>query len=166
MAGFCVFAAFLIFTGIKLMFVSVHNHSLEDNRLLKLLRRRMNVTEGLRGNAVFVRKPDPAIGKLTRFAAPLFLPLILIELADLVFTVDSGLWCSPSPPILSWSIPRTSEPFWAFARFFALAAILHRFAYLKHAMSLLLAFITDLLSWARFPPSTSHSPLPPRLRLR
>lgn len=90
MAGFCVFAAFLIFTGIKLMFVSVHNHSLEDNRLLKLLRRRMNVTEGLRGNAVFVRKPDPAIGKLTRFAAPLFLPLILIELADLVFTVDSG----------------------------------------------------------------------------
>jgi tellurite resistance protein TerC len=157
-----VFAAFLIFTGIKMLFVSEENHSVEDSRFLKFLKRRMNVTEGLRGNAFFVREPDPKTGKLTRFATPLFLALILIEIADLVFAVDSV------PAVFTI----TTEPFVVYtsnifailglrALYFALAAILHRFAYLKYALSLLLVFIgskvfiADMMGWAKFPPAWS-----------
>lgn len=157
-----IFAAFLIFTGIKMMFVSEQNHSLEDNRLLKFLRRRMNVTEGLRGNAFFVREPDPATGKLTRYATPLFLALMLIEVADLVFAVDSvpAVFTITTDPFVVY----TSNIFAILglrALYFALAAILHRFAYLKYALSLLLVFIgskvfiADLMGWAKFPPSWS-----------
>jgi tellurite resistance protein TerC len=157
-----VFAAFLIFTGIKMLFVSEENHSVEDSRFLKFLKRRMSVTEGLRGNAFFVRETDPKTGKLTRFATPLFLALILIEIADLVFAVDSV------PAVFTI----TTEPFVVYtsnifailglrALYFALAAILHRFAYLKYALSLLLVFIgskvfiADLMGWAKFPPAWS-----------
>lgn len=157
-----VFAAFLIFTGIKMLFVSEENHSVEDNRVLRFLKRRMNVTEGLRGNAFFVREADPKTGKLTRYATPLFLALILIEIADLVFAVDSV------PAVFTI----TTEPFVVYtsnifailglrALYFALAAILHRFAYLKYALSLLLVFIgskvfiADLMGWAKFPPAWS-----------
>ena len=157
-----IFAAFLIFTGIKMMFVSEHNHSLEDNKLLKFLRRRMNVTEGLRGNAFFVHEPHPTTGKLTRYATPLFLALMLIEVADLVFAVDSvpAVFTITTDPFVVY----TSNIFAILglrALYFALAAILHRFAYLKNALSLLLVFIgskvfiADLMGWAKFPPSWS-----------
>jgi tellurite resistance protein TerC len=49
----------------------------------------MNVTEELEGNSFFVKRPDPKSGRLVRFATPLFLALILIEIADVVFAVDS-----------------------------------------------------------------------------
>ncbi len=157
-----IFAAFLIFTGIKMLFVSEENHSVEDSRFLKFLKRRMNVTEGLRGNAFFVREADLKTGRLTRYATPLFLALILIEIADLVFAVDSV------PAVFTI----TTEPFVVYtsnifailglrALYFALAAILHRFAYLKYALSLLLVFIgskvfiADLMGWAKFPPAWS-----------
>ena len=84
-----IFAAFLIFTGIKMLFVSDKEHDLHDNRLLKFLKRRFHVTDEIRGHAFFVRGPHPTTGTLTRFATPLFLALILIEVADLVFAVDS-----------------------------------------------------------------------------
>jgi tellurite resistance protein TerC len=157
-----IFAAFLIFTGIKMLFISEENHSIEDSRVLRFLKRHMNVTEGLRGNAFFVREPDPKTGRLTRYATPLFLALILIELADLVFAVDSV------PAVFTITtetfVVYTSNIFAILglrALYFALAAILHRFAYLKYALSLLLVFIgskvfiADLMGWAKFPPSWS-----------
>ena len=85
-----LFAGFLVFTGIKMLFVSGdEGHDLSENRLLQFLRRRMHVTEELRGHAFFVREPNPATGRVTRFTTPLFLALVLIEIADLVFAVDS-----------------------------------------------------------------------------
>ena len=116
----------------------------------------MNVTEGLRGNAFFVREPDPATGKLTRYATPLFLALMLIEVADLVFAVDSvpAVFTITTDPFVVY----TSNIFAILglrALYFALAAILHRFAYLKYALSLLLVFIGDLIGWGEVPPSLS-----------
>ena len=46
------------------------------NPLLRSLKGRMRVTEGLRGNAVWVREPDPATGEVERFATPLLLALV------------------------------------------------------------------------------------------
>ena len=73
-----LFGAFLIFTGIKMWIIADHIPDIANNPLLKFLKRHMRVTEGLRGNAFWVRECDPKTGKLERFATPLFLSLIHI----------------------------------------------------------------------------------------
>jgi tellurite resistance protein TerC len=153
-----VFAAFLIFTGVKMMFMGDGEHDVGSNPALKFLRRRMNVTEELHGSDFFVKKPDPGTGRMVRFATPLFLALVLIEIADLVFAVDSvpAVFAITTDPFIVY----TSNIFAILglrALYFALAAILHRFAYLKYALSVLLVFIgskifvADLLGWEKFP---------------
>ncbi|OWJ77389.1 TerC family protein [Haematobacter missouriensis] len=154
-----VFAVFLIFTGIKMLFAGDDEEpDLSRNPLLRFARKRMRVTDELHGNAFFVKLPDGA-GQMVRYATPLFLALVMIEFADLIFAVDSV------PAVFTI----TTEPFIVYtsnifailglrALFFALAAILHRFAYLKYALSLLLVFIgskifiADLMGWEKFPP--------------
>lgn len=158
-----VFAAFLVFTGVKMLFASDgQTHDLHENRLLRLLKRRMHVTDEIRGHAFFIRQPHPETGRLTRYATPLFLALILIEVADLVFAVDSvpAVFTITTDPYIVY----TSNIFAILglrALYFALAAILHRFAYLKYALSALLVFIgskifvADLMGWEKFPPAWS-----------
>jgi tellurite resistance protein TerC len=156
-----IFAVFLIFTGIKMMFAGDENHNIADNPLLKFIKRRFRVTEELHGNNFFVHQPD-ASGKMVRYATPLFIALILIEIADLVFAVDSvpAVFTITTDPYIVY----TSNIFAILglrALYFALAAILHRFAYLKYALSLLLVFIgskifiADAMGWEKFPPSWS-----------
>ena len=151
-----VFAAFLIFTGIKMLFMGDKEHSIGDNPLLRFLRRRMKVSENLEGSAFFVKRDG------VRYATPLFLALILIEIADLVFAVDSvpAVFAITTDPFIVY----TSNIFAILglrALYFALSAILHRFAYLKYALSLLLIFIgskvfvADLMGLQKFPPSWS-----------
>lgn len=157
-----LFAAFLILTGVKMLFVADKEHKIEDNALVRFLKRRLNVTEELHGHDFFVKKPDPASGKLVRFATPLFLALVMIEIADLVFAVDSvpAVFTITTDPYLVY----TSNIFAILglrALYFALAAILHRFTYLKYALSVLLIFIgskifiADAMGWEKFPPAWS-----------
>ncbi|MBP1806392.1 TerC family protein [Rubellimicrobium aerolatum] len=156
-----IFAVFLIFTGIKMMFAGDHEMDISKNPVLKFLKRRMNVTEELHGNSFFVRKPD-ASGKLVRFATPLFLALVLIEIADVIFAVDSvpAVFAITADPFIVY----TSNIFAILglrALYFALAAIIHRFHYLKYALSILLVFIgskifvADLMGWEKFPAAWS-----------
>ncbi|MBQ2262866.1 MAG: TerC family protein [Loktanella sp.] len=157
-----IFAAFLIVTGIKMLFVADKEHKIEENGLLRFLKKRMHVTEELHGHSFFVRKPHPETGQIIRYATPLFLALIMIEIADLVFAVDSvpAVFTITTDPYLVY----TSNIFAILglrALYFALAAILHRFAYLKYALSILLifigskVFIAEALGWEKFPPSWS-----------
>lgn len=150
-----VFAAFLIFTGIKMLFMGDAEHSI-DGPLLRFLKRHMRVTEELHGRSFFVMKNG------VRFATPLFLALVIIEIADLVFAVDSvpAVFAITTDPFLVY----TSNIFAILglrALYFALSAILHRFAYLKYALALLLVFIgskvfvADLMGLEKFPPSWS-----------
>ena len=155
-----VFAGFLILTGIKMLFSSDAAHDLSDNRLLRFLKTRLRVTETLQGRAFFVRAP--VAGRMLWHATPLFLALVLIEFADLIFAVDSvpAVFTITTEPFLVY----TSNIFAILglrALYFALAAILHRFAYLKYALSVLLVFIgskifiADLLDWQKFPAGLS-----------
>ncbi len=157
-----IFAAFLILTGFKMLFMADKAHSLEDNGLLKLLRRRLRVTDSLHGERFFVKVPDPKTGKLASFATPLFLALILIEVADVIFAVDSvpAIFAITTDPYLVY----TSNIFAILglrALYFALAAVIHRFAYLKQALAVLLVFIgskiflADLFGLEKFPPAVS-----------
>jgi len=137
-----LFGAFLIFTGIKMWIIADHMPDIANNPLLKYLKRHLRVTDGLRGNAFWVHETDPATGKVVRFATPLFLALVLIEFVDLVFAVDSvpAIFAITTDPFIVY----TSNIFAILglrALYFALAAMIHRFKYLKYALALVLVFI-------------------------
>lgn len=157
-----LFAAFLIITGIKMLFSSSEPYDVENNPVLKFLRKRLPVTERLHGQKFLVRENDPATGKLKTFVTPLLLALIMIEFADLVFAVDSipAIFAITTDPFIVY----TSNIFAILglrALYFALAALIHRFAYLKYALSVVLIFIgskifvADMLGLAKIPPLIS-----------
>jgi tellurite resistance protein TerC len=134
-----LFGAFLIFTGIKMWVIADHMPDIANNPLLKFLKRHMRVTEGLRGEAFWVRERDPASGKVVRLATPLLLALVLVEFVDLVFAVDSvpAIFAITTDPFIVY----TSNIFAILglrALYFALAAMIHRFKYLKYALALVL----------------------------
>ncbi|MBB4039884.1 tellurite resistance protein TerC [Microvirga flocculans] len=131
-----VFGAFLIITGIRMLFAAEGEPDLQNNTVLKLLRRRLPVTEDYEGTHFLVRRN----GAL--YVTPLFLVLVMVEFTDLVFAVDS------IPAILAI----TQDPFIVYtsnvmailglrAHYFALAGIVKRFVYLKYALSLILVLV-------------------------
>lgn len=137
-----LFGAFLVFTGIKMWILADHMPDIASNPLLKLLRRHLRVTPDVRGNAFFVTGPDPVTGKAVRFATPLFLALCMVEFIDLVFAVDSvpAIFAITDDPFIVY----TSNIFAILglrALYFALAAMVHRFKYLKYALAMVLVFI-------------------------
>lgn len=157
-----VFAAFLVLTGIKMLMLADKPTDLSQNPVLKFIRRRFRVTDDLHGERFLVHLPDPKTGKLVRYMTPLLLALILIEIADVIFAVDSvpAIFAITTDPYLVY----TSNIFAILglrALYFALAAVLHRFAYLKQALAVLLIFIgskifvADLLGMDKFPAAWS-----------
>ncbi|TAA50139.1 TerC family protein [Shinella sp. JR1-6] len=157
-----VFAAFLIITGVKMFWIGDKEPELAGNPIISFLRRRLNVTEGHHGQAFFVKKQDPLTGRLTWFVTPLFLALIMVELADIVFAVDSvpAIFTITTDPFIVY----TSNIFAILglrALYFALAAMIHRFKYLKPALAIVLVFIgskifvADLLGLEKFPAALS-----------
>ena len=137
-----VFGAFLFFTGIKMLFAKLDDApDLENNVLVKFLRKHLRVTDELHGQRFFVRQDDGQ-GRSVLWVTPLFLALILIECADLVFAIDSvpAIFAITQDPFIVY----TSNIFAILglrALYFALAALIHRFAYLKYALALVLVFI-------------------------
>jgi tellurite resistance protein TerC len=157
-----LFGAFLVVTGIKMWWLAEHQPDIANNPLLKLLRRRLSVTPELRGNAFFVREVDPATGRLVRYATPLFLALCLVEAVDLVFAVDSvpAIFAITTDPFIVY----TSNIFAILglrALYFALAAMIERFRYLKYALALVLVFVGTKIFLVgfvgKFPPVLSLS---------
>ncbi|MBM3105980.1 TerC family protein [Pseudomonas sp. P66] len=138
-----VFGAFLLITGIKMLFSREEGHpDLANNAVLKFVRRHLRVTDDLHGPRFFVRIKAAGQNKAVLFATPLFLALVLIELADLVFAVDSvpAIFAITQDPFIVY----TSNIFAILglrALYFALAALMHRFVYLKYALALVLIFI-------------------------
>jgi tellurite resistance protein TerC len=156
-----IFAGFLILTGIKMMFTGDNEMDISKNPVLKFMKKRMNVTEDLHGHSFFVKQPD-ATGKLVWFATPLFLALVMVEIVDVIFAVDSvpAVFAITSDPFIVY----TSNIFAILglrALYFALAAMVHRFHYLKYALAILLVFIgskifiADLMGLEKFPASIS-----------
>lgn len=84
-----IFAAFLVFTGIKMLFAGDKPMDIEHNPVVRWISSHMRVTKELHAQHFFVKVPDEKTGKLVRAATPLFLALVVINLADLVFAVDS-----------------------------------------------------------------------------
>ncbi|MBX9684847.1 MAG: TerC family protein [Hyphomicrobium sp.] len=157
-----VFAAFLILTGIKMLVMGEKEMNIADNPVLKFMRRHMRITDSLHGEKFFVTEPDAKTGKLVRAATPLFVALILIEVVDVIFAVDSvpAIFAITTDPYIVY----TSNIFAILglrALYFALSAILGQFHYLKPALALVLVFIgskifvADAMGWDKFPASAS-----------
>ncbi|KPF43818.1 TerC family protein [Rhizobium sp. AAP43] len=157
-----IFAAFLIITGIKMLMTADQEYDVSTNPVLNVLRRRLPVTDGLRDEKFVVREIDPKTGKLKRFVTPLFLALVMVELADVIFAVDSipAIFAITTDPYIVY----TSNIFAILglrALYFALSALIHRFAYLKYALAVVLIFIgskiflADMLGLAKIPPVVS-----------
>lgn len=137
-----VFAAFLILSGMRMLVTREETTDPTDNALMRFMRRRFRITDTLHDEHFFVRQADPQSGKLVRYMTPLFLALVLVEVADVIFAVDSipAIFAITTDPYLVY----TSNIFAILglrALYFALAAVLHRFAYLKQALAALLIFI-------------------------
>ena len=131
-----VFGAFLVLTGIKMLVFADKQPDLDRNPLLRWLRGHMRITPDFHGQSFFVRQQ----GLL--YATPMFLVLVMIELSDLVFAVDS------IPAIFAV----TTDPFIVFtsnifaimglrALYFLLADMADRFHLLKYGLAIVLVFI-------------------------
>jgi tellurite resistance protein TerC len=158
------FAAFLIFTGIKMWLMADKEYDVAGSPLLKWAYRRFRITDRLHGEKFWVRQPDPATGGLAWHMTPLFLALLMVELVDVVFAVDSvpAIFAITTDPFIVY----TSNIFAILglrALYFALAAMVDRFHYLKYALAVLLVFIgskifvADALGLAKIPPAASLS---------
>lgn len=132
-----LFGAFLLFSGVRMLFMKESEEkSLEENKLLQLVKRFIPVSDELHGKRFLIRQNRKWM------ATPLLMTLIFIELADVVFAVDSV------PAVLAVTtdtfIVYTSNIFAVLglrALYFALAVMLHRFEYLKYSLALVLIFI-------------------------
>ena len=142
-----VFGAFLVFTGIKIIFAPEKEKDPEHNPILKLLRRFVPLTSKFHGQNFFVKElaPDPhGTGKqaLRWVGTPLFVALVMIEVSDIVFAVDSV------PAIFAV----TKEPFIVFTSnvfailglrslYFLLAGAHDKFHMLKYGLGIVLVFV-------------------------
>ena len=159
-----IFALLLIFTGVKMLLPGDDEPDIKDNLALKIMRRFLRITPKLDGQRFFIRAPDEKIGKIVTWVTPLFVAMILIEIVDVIFALDS------IPAIFAITtdtfVVYTSNIFAILglrALYFALAAIIDRFAYLKPALAMILVFIgskifvADLLGMEKFPAAVSLS---------
>jgi tellurite resistance protein TerC len=138
-----LFAAFLIYAGLKMLFAKEEEESdIQDNGAVRWLRKTLRITPELHGQHFVVRKPSPTTGKPVLWLTPLALALVLVNGADVIFAVDSV------PAIFAITtdtfVVYTSNIFAILglrALYFALAAMVERFAYLKTALAFILIFI-------------------------
>lgn len=131
-----LFGAFLVFTGIRLLFGNDKEADPSQGIVIVTIQKWIPTTSDYRGNSFFVREGGRWL------ATPLFLVLIVIETTDLVFAVDS------IPAIFGIS----RDPFIVFSSnifailglrslYFALAIVMEKFHYLKVALAFVLVFV-------------------------
>ena len=151
-----IFAAFLIFTGVQMWRTADVHFDVEGSKILAFIRRHLPVTPTLHGGQFFVKEGG------RRWVTPLFVALLMVEFADIIFAIDSvpAIFAITTDPFLVY----TSNIFAILglrALYFALAAVIDRFAYLKYALAVLLVFIgskifaADALGIAKIPPALS-----------
>lgn len=150
-----IFGAFLLFTGIKMLLPEKEVSDLQDNWLLGFIRKHTRVTEGFVGERFFIKREGLV------FITPLFLVLILVELSDVVFAVDSipAIFAITTDPF----IVATSNIFAIMglrALYFLLMDMAERFHLIKYGLAVVLAFIGTkliIMPWLHVPVGVSLS---------
>jgi tellurite resistance protein TerC len=137
-----LFGAFLILTGIKILFAPDKAIEPEKNPVLRLLRRLLPVTPELHGNKFLVRQNG------LWHATPLLVCLVFIEISDIVFAVDSvpAIFALTREPLIVF----TSNAFAILglrSLYFLLAGVMHKFRFLKYGLGIVLVFVGLKMVW-------------------
>lgn len=133
---FYVFGAFLVFTGIRMLITAGRQPDISRNPVVRFLRSTMRITKDYHGESFFVRIDG------LRYATPMFVVLLVIEMTDVVFAVDSipAIFAVTTDPFLVF----TSNIFAIMglrALYFLLADLVARFHYLKYGLATVLVVI-------------------------
>ncbi|HCB1263304.1 TPA: TerC family protein [Klebsiella pneumoniae] len=131
-----VFGAFLLFTGVKMALAKEDDSGIGDKPLVRWIHSHLRMTDKIESERFFTRKNG------VLFATPLLLVLILVELSDVIFAVDSipAIFAVTTDPF----IVLTSNLFAILglrAMYFLLAGVAERFSMLKYGLSVILVFI-------------------------
>jgi tellurite resistance protein TerC len=157
-----LFAAFMIFTGIKMFFTSNKPVEFSQNPLLIWMRKHLNITHKLHDQKFFVYQQGSKSQQKKLFVTPLFISLVMVEFIDLIFAVDSipAIFAITQDPYIVY----TSNIFAILglrSLYFALSVIIDRFYYLKYALAAVLIFIgskifiADAFNLGKIPPMLS-----------
>lgn len=136
------FGALLILTGIKMFFAGTKPQNLENNFVVRQLKRIFKVHPKIEGQKFFLKKD----GLL--YVTPLFLALIFLELSDIIFAVDSvpAIFALTKEPLIVF----TSNIFAILglrSMYFMLAGVMDRFAYIKYGLASVLIFVGLKMVW-------------------
>jgi len=131
-----VFGLFLVVTGAKMLVMSDQEPDLEKNPVLRWMRGHIKITSEYHGEKFFILKDG------LRYATPLFVVLVMVEVTDLIFAVDSipAIFAVTSDPFIVY----TSNIFAILglrAMYFLLADMAQRFHLLKYGLALILIFV-------------------------
>ena len=131
-----LFGAFLIITGIKMVVKKEEEIHPENNPVVRWFKKFMQVTPDFRGDKFFVRENGILL------ATPLFVVLLLVEISDVIFAVDSipAIFAVTKDPFIVY----TSNVFAIMglrSLYFALAGVMDKFHYLKIGLGFVLAFV-------------------------
>ncbi|MDO9598802.1 MAG: TerC family protein [Azoarcus sp.] len=144
-----VFGAFLVITGIKMVWFAEHDPDLSKNPFIRWIRNHYPVTDKLEGERFFVMRDG------LRMVTPLFLALVLVEISDVIFAVDSipAIFAITTDPF----IVLTSNLFAILglrAMYFLIADLGDRFSLLKYGLAAILVFIGTkmlIVDWVKIP---------------
>lgn len=131
-----IFGAFLIYTGIKMLFVGDKELNPEKDWIYKISKKYFRMTHSFEGSKFFVKKNG------SYFITPLFMVLMIIESTDVIFALDS----------IPATLAVTKNPFIAYTSnifailglrslYFAFAGVIVLFRFLTYALSAALIFI-------------------------
>jgi len=131
-----IFGAFLIITGLKMIFKKEEEIHPEANPVVRWFKKLMPVTSDYREDKFFVRENG------IRYATPLFVVLLLVEISDVIFAVDSipAIFAVTKDPFIVY----TSNVFAILglrSLYFALAGVMDKFHYLKLGLGVVLTFV-------------------------
>jgi tellurite resistance protein TerC len=137
-----IFGAFLIITGIKMMFAPDKEIEPEKNFLIRLFKKFVPVTNQFHGQKFFVRENAKYV------ATPLFIALLFLELTDIIFAVDSvpAIFAITKEPLIVF----TSNIFAILglrAMYFMLAGAIDKFYLLKYGLAVVLVFVGLKMVW-------------------
>lgn len=131
-----VFGVFLLYTAYKMVKSKVSDFNPKDSFVFKKFKKLYPITNTIHGNQFFVKRMG------VKAATPLFVALIMIELTDILFALDS------IPAILAI----TSDPFLVFSSnilailglrsmYFLISRMLQKFRYINYSLVIILAFV-------------------------
>lgn len=136
------FGGLLILTGLKMFFAGTEAQNLENNFIIRQLKKVFKVHPKIEGQKFFFKKDG------VTYVTPLFLALVFLELSDIIFAVDSvpAIFALTKEPLIVF----TSNIFAILglrSMYFMLAGVMDKFAFIKYGLASVLVFVGLKMVW-------------------